>query len=173
MAVNSKQKGKSGELELAKKLREYGYDVRRSVQYNGKAEEGQPDLLGLPGIHVECKRTEALRLYDAVDQAKRDSAGTDRLPVVFHRKNNCEWVAIMPLDAFMQIYREYESSMALNEGKTVEKTILHFDGDYFKCPACENLLQEKQRYCDECGQKLLWKDDRNETKQIRRIEEGE
>ena len=42
MAINSKQKGKKGELELAKALRQYGYDVRRSVQYNGKAEEGQP-----------------------------------------------------------------------------------------------------------------------------------
>jgi Holliday junction resolvase len=116
MAINSKQKGKKGELELAKALREYGYDVRRSVQYNGKAEEGQPDLLGLPGIHVECKRTEKLKLYDAVDQAKRDSKGTGQLPVVFHRKNNCEWVAIMTLDDWMTIFREYEAGMTLKEG---------------------------------------------------------
>ena len=107
MAINSKKKGKTGELELAKKLREYGYDVRRSVQYNGKAEDGAADLVGLPGIHIECKRTEALRLYDAIDQAKRDATG--EIPVVFHRKNNCEWVAILPLDEFMQIYREYEA----------------------------------------------------------------
>lgn len=113
MAINSKRKGKSGENELARKLREYGYDVRRSVQYNGKAEEGQPDLVGLPGIHVECKRTEALRLYDAVDQAKRDSASTGDIPAVFHRKNNCEWVVILPLDEFMKIYREYEASQTL------------------------------------------------------------
>ena len=117
MATNGKRKGKSGELELAQKLREYGYDVRRSVQYNGKAEDGQPDLVGMPYIHVECKRTEALRLYDAVDQAKRDSQNTGNIPVVFHRKNNSEWVAILPLDEFMKIYREYEASMAmLGEG---------------------------------------------------------
>lgn len=117
MAINSKQKGKSGELELARKLREYGYDVRRSVQYNGKAEEGQPDLVGMPFLHVECKRTQALRLYDAVDQAKRDSQNTGDIPAVFHRKNNCEWVVILPLDEFMKIYREYEASQTLlNEG---------------------------------------------------------
>lgn len=103
MPINSKKKGKSGELELVRKLNEYGYKTRRSVQYNGKAEEGQPDLIGLPGVHIECKRTEALRLYDAVDQAKRDSKGD--LPAVFHRKNNCEWVVIMPLDAWMQLYK--------------------------------------------------------------------
>ena len=62
MAVNSKRKGKSGELELAAKLKGHGYDVRRSVQYNGKAEDGQADLLGLPGIHIECKRVENLNL---------------------------------------------------------------------------------------------------------------
>ena len=114
MAVNSKRKGKTGELELAKKLREYGYDVRRSVQYNGKAEEGQADLLGLPHIHIECKRTEALRLYDAVDQAKRDATGG--IPVVFHRKNNCEWLAIMPLDDWMTLYREFEAGRSGDDG---------------------------------------------------------
>ena len=113
MATNGKRKGKTGELELASKFREYGYDARRSVQYNGKAEEGQPDLVGIPYLHVECKRTESLRLYDAIDQAKRDSEGTETLPVVFHRKNNCEWVAIMPFDVFMALYREYETDMLL------------------------------------------------------------
>ena len=111
--VNSKQKGKNGELSLARKLREYGYYVRRSVQYNGKAEEGQPDLIGLPGVHVECKRTERLNLYDAVNQAKRDSESTGDLPAVFHRKNNCEWVVIMPLDAWVEVYREYGADIML------------------------------------------------------------
>ena len=109
MVVNSKRKGKTGELELARKLKEHGYDVRRSVQYNGKEEEGQADLLGLPGIHIECKRTEALRLYEAVDQAKRDSRGKNKIPIVFHRKNNCEWLAIMSVDDFMEIYKEWEA----------------------------------------------------------------
>ena len=120
MATNSKRKGKDGELELVRKLKEYGYSVRRSVQYNGKAEDGQPDLVGLPNIHVECKRTEKLSLYDAVGQAKRDSEGTQQLPVVFHRKNNCEWLAIMPMDVFMQIYNEYAARLAL-EGENNEK----------------------------------------------------
>lgn len=115
MTTNSKRKGKNGELELAKALRDHGYDVRRSVQYNGKAEDGQPDLVGMPGIHIECKRTEALRLYDAIDQAKRDSRVTGQLPTVFHRKNNCEWVTIMPLDAWMKLYKAYETNKRLED----------------------------------------------------------
>lgn len=115
MPVNSKRKGKDGELELACKLREHGYNVRRSVQYNGKEEDGQADLLGLPGIHIECKRTERLNLYEAVDQAKRDSKGKNQIPVVFHRRNKCQWLAIMPLDDFMKIYREWEAYQAQEE----------------------------------------------------------
>ena len=116
MAVNSKRKGKNGELELARKFKEYGYDARRSVQYNGKAEEGQPDLLGVPGIHIECKRTERLDLYGAVDQAKRDTKGD--IPVVFHRKNDCEWLAIMTFNDFVKIYAEFEAGQYLKEAES-------------------------------------------------------
>lgn len=122
MAVNSKQKGKGGELELVRKLKEHGYDVRRSVQYNGKKEEGQADLLGLPGIHIECKRTERLNLYEAISQAKRDSEGKEQIPVVFHRRNHCEWLAILTLDDFMNLYREYAADLWLKEHEQNEQT---------------------------------------------------
>lgn len=97
-------KGKTGELELCRKLKEYGFNVRRSVQYNGKADEGQADLIGLKGIHIEVKRTEKLNLYDAVEQAKRDTK--EGLPTVFHRRNNCEWLVIMPLNDWIKVYKE-------------------------------------------------------------------
>ena len=109
MAINSRQKGARGERELAKKFKEYGFDCRRGQQYSGI--EGE-DVIGLPGIHIECKRVERLNIYDAVDQAKRDSGKNDlpfgyNLPAVFHRKNNCEWLVTMTLDDWMEIYREW------------------------------------------------------------------
>ena len=108
--TNSKQKGKRGELECAKKLREYGFnEVRRSVQYNGKAEEGQPDLIGLPNIHIEVKRTERLKLYDAIEQTERDKK-EEELGVIFHKKNNCEWVCIMTFEDWIKLYKESEFS---------------------------------------------------------------
>lgn len=105
MAINSKRKGKTGELELAHKLKEYGYDAKRSVQYNGK--DGQADVVGLPHIHCEIKRVEKLNIYDAIAQAKRDAKGDDK-PAVFHRKNRCNWLVTMELDEFMEIYKAYE-----------------------------------------------------------------
>ena len=101
MAVNSKQKGAAGERELANLLKEYGYDTKRSVQYNGK--DGQADVIGLPHIHCEVKRVEKLNLYNAMDQAKRDAKNGD-LPAVFHRKNRCNWMVSMELKDFMKIY---------------------------------------------------------------------
>lgn len=104
--MNSKQKGKRGELELVRKLKEHGFNTRRSVQYNGKADEGEADLKGLDGIHIECKRVEKLNLYDAMAQASHD-ANDGELPTVFHRKNNCEWLVTMKLDDWVKLYREF------------------------------------------------------------------
>lgn len=36
-------------------------------------------------------------------------AKDDELPAVFHKKNNCEILVTMPLDVFMDIYREWEA----------------------------------------------------------------
>lgn len=104
--MNSRRKGKEGENELAKVLREYGYDTHRGVQYHGGPDS--PDVVGLPGIHIECKRVEKLNIYDAISQAKRDAGIL--LRAVFHRKNNCEWLVTMPLEDWMVIYREWEAS---------------------------------------------------------------
>ena len=104
--INSRSKGKKGELELAKKLREYGYDCRRGQQYCGA--NGDADVVGLPGIHIECKRVERLDLYGAMAQAMADSK--DKTPVVIHRKNHCDWLVTMRLADWIEIYREWEAS---------------------------------------------------------------
>lgn len=103
--MNSKQKGAKGERELARKLKEYGYDCRRGQQYCGA--NGDADVVGLPKIHIECKRVERLNLYDAMAQAKHD-AKPDELPAVFHRKNHCEWLVTLTLDDFIELYKEWE-----------------------------------------------------------------
>lgn len=106
--INSKQKGAAGERELASKLREHGYECRRGQQYSGA--NGDADVIGLKGIHIEVKRVEHLNLENAVTQASRD-AREEELPAVFHRKNNCEWLVTMKLNDWIQIYREWEAGM--------------------------------------------------------------
>lgn len=100
---NGRQKGKKGELELAHVLRDYGYDTRRGQQYCGA--NGDADVVGLPGVHIECKRVERLNLEDAVAQAQRD-AKLDEMPVVMHRRNRGQWMVTMPLADWMELYKE-------------------------------------------------------------------
>jgi Holliday junction resolvase len=111
MGKASREKGKRGERELAAHLREFGYDSRRGQQYCGG--NGDADVIGLPGIHIECKRVEKLSLTDAMTQAIRDSTGKDKLPAVFHRKNREGWMVTMRLEDWIEIYREWEAGMDL------------------------------------------------------------
>lgn len=103
MAINSKRKGKVAEIEIAHILQERGYDARRSQQFCGS--NGDADVVGLPGVHIEVKRTESLSLYKALEQSKND-ARDNEIPVVFHRKNHQKWVAIMELENFLNMYEE-------------------------------------------------------------------
>lgn len=101
--VNSRAKGAGGEREIAKKLREYGYDARRGQQFSGA--NGDADVVGLPNVHLEIKRVERLNLYDAMAQSVHD-AREGEVPVVMHRKNKCEWLVTMRFDEWMQMYKE-------------------------------------------------------------------
>ena len=112
MAVNSKQKGARFERLLASKFRDYGYDdARRTAQYCGNTGDAS-DVVGLPGIHIEAKHQEKMCLYDWIEQAKRDvkASDEDKIPVVFHKKNNAEILVTMRFDDWMQIYKEWQNS---------------------------------------------------------------
>ena len=100
--TNSKQKGARGERELSSKLKEYGYKTRRGQQYCGA--NGDADVVGLPGIHIECKRVERLNIYDAISQAKSDKKENE-LGAVFHRKDRSEWLVTMTLYEWMKLYK--------------------------------------------------------------------
>ena len=107
MGKASRDKGKRGELEISHILQEHGYPARRSVQFNGW--QGEADVIGVDGIHIEVKRVERLNIDAAMDQSKRDAKG-DEIPVVFHRRNNREWLATLPLDDFIRIYQQVHNN---------------------------------------------------------------
>lgn len=102
MAKNSRAKGKRGELELAAKLRTHGFDARRGRQYRGGGDS--PDVVGLPGVHIECKRVQSLNIEKAMAQSRRDAEGTGEVPVVMHRRDREGWKVTMDLDEFMNLY---------------------------------------------------------------------
>ena len=102
MGQFSRDKGKNGERELAREFsKALGVKARRGVQFQGSPDS--PDVItDIPEIHIECKRTEQFRLYESLNQAI-DDAGTNKIPLVCHRKNLQPWVVVLRLDDLKQL----------------------------------------------------------------------
>lgn len=101
--MNSNQKGKRGERDAAKFLREHGFEARRGQQFSGGGDS--PDVVhSIPGVHIEVKRTERFRLYAALEQAIED-AGPDDTPVVMHRQNGKPWVVVLDAEEFFSLLK--------------------------------------------------------------------
>jgi len=108
---NSRSKGKVGELEFAHFLSDRGLGARRGQQFSGGTDS--PDVVceGLPGVHFEVKRVEAGNPYKWLEQAQRD-AGLEKLPVVAHRKNGKDWVAIVPMQVMIDLLVQKQWSVS-------------------------------------------------------------
>jgi hypothetical protein len=97
----SRDKGARGEREVRDVFNRYGYRAKRGCQHKGGP--GTPDVElsdVLREVHLESKRSEGLCIYPALDQARRDAGG--KIPIVVHRRNGKEWVAILPLELFIE-----------------------------------------------------------------------
>lgn len=102
MSRSQQRKGADGERELAALLRGHGYDVERG----GSLSFGEvPDLMGLPGVHIEVKRRERLNVGEAMAQAIRDAERfQDGAPTLFHRRNRSPWLVTMRVQDWMKLY---------------------------------------------------------------------
>lgn len=103
MSKGAQRKGSRGEKELSTILNYYGFDT----EPGGSQTFGTvPDLTGLPGIHIECKRQERLNVPAAMQQAERDSDKFhDGKPAVFHRRNRGPWYVTMRLTDWIELYK--------------------------------------------------------------------
>src|SRR5271156_278993 len=100
--INSKQKGKRGELEFASLLRSFGYTARRGQQFKGT--EDSPDIScpELP-FHYECKRTERINIRKSYLQACRD--GGNHVPIVCFRGSREPWMVTLSAEDFLNIIK--------------------------------------------------------------------
>jgi Holliday junction resolvase len=99
----SQRKGRTAERELSEVLRGYGYEARpgRPVSFGA-----EPDVIALPGLHIECKRCERLQLPAWFEQSERDAQRMgDGSPVVIFRRNRKPWMIALKLEDFMRYYK--------------------------------------------------------------------
>lgn len=103
MGKSEQRKGRRAEIELCHILAGYGYDMRpgKTVSFGT-----EPDVMGLPGIHIEVKRRDKTDIAAALKQAAADAEKFgDGLPTVFTRGNREKWRVVMALDDFLKLYQ--------------------------------------------------------------------
>ena len=103
MGAKSQRKGRQAELELCRILQQYGCGARpgQAVSFGST-----PDVVGLPGVHIEVKRCEKLNLSAAMQQAVEDACRfRDGAPAVFHRRSRQPWLVTMRLTDWLALYQ--------------------------------------------------------------------
>lgn len=112
--MNSKQKGKRGELYVVREFKKAGYECNRTAQFKGNTGRAD-DIEGIDYIHAEVKFVEKLNINVAMDQAVRDSQASERdaMPTVFHKKNYGDLLVTMRFEDWLKLYNEYYSGMKL------------------------------------------------------------
>lgn len=105
--VNSRQKGKRGELAFRDLLRERGYvEARRGQQFAGGPDS--PDVVGGPeGFHFEVKFRETHQPWEAMAQAEKERSRFD-VPVVAMKKNGKQWLIVLREEDFFRLLRRAE-----------------------------------------------------------------
>ena len=115
MGRTQQRKGRGGELELCRILNAAGLPVSpgEPVSFGGT-----PDIAGLPGVHIECKRVERLNLRAAMEQAERDADSFgDGSPAVFHRQNRKPWLVTMKLEDWLELYKRGGVGLCTTHGE--------------------------------------------------------
>lgn len=92
MGSMQRTKGAAGERELAELLRRLGITAERSAR-NG-VDRAEDIMHGIVGVHIECKRVEALNISKAMKQAT--AAAGKKIPTVWHRRSRENWLVTIP-----------------------------------------------------------------------------
>ena len=106
MARSQRDKGARGERLWRDVCRAEGFpEVERGGQLYQRGSQ-IADVVGLPGIHIECKFVERLNVRQAMEQSERDTAPGD-LPMVAHKASRKEWLVTMRAVDWFKLYRAY------------------------------------------------------------------
>lgn len=102
MGSKERNKGARGELMLRDKINAHGFDVHRGFTFHHES-----DVVGLPGIHIECKFVEKLNVRGAYKQATEEAEKRqDGEPAVFWKKSREKWLTIVDSDFFLELLKK-------------------------------------------------------------------
>lgn len=104
MGKASQRKGRRAEAEFSELLNSYGFSTQPGQPLSfGK----MPDVIGMPGIHLEIKRHEKTSLTEWLRQSQTDADKFhDGIPLVAHRRSRQPWIISMTVENFIQLYKK-------------------------------------------------------------------
>ena len=92
----------------------FGSVVRRGLQYRDGADA--PDVVGVPGWWIECKKGRRPDPLGALRQAIAAASGATMRPVAICREDGREPTATLLLVDFMMLLRQVHGSVASDRG---------------------------------------------------------
>ena len=117
--INSRAKGKTGELEIVKLLcDELGVDATRN--WREQAAVGGSDILGVPGWAIEVKRQ---KKFDASwwQQTAEQAARADLDPVLLYRLDRKPWMARCCICSIVTGYGHFQIEMGIMDWITIAR----------------------------------------------------
>lgn len=103
MSINSRSKGKRAELEVVHHFNAGGFDCWRTPNSGGLS-HSKGDINGVPGLHIEVKNVQQVRIQDWIAQAEGDCTAID-VPVVVWRTTRHPWRVDIALEEFIPIWK--------------------------------------------------------------------
>lgn len=97
----SRDKGHKYEREIAKELRELGFEYVETSRYaSRKLDNAKVDIYGMPMFNVQCKAVESLSAPHGLLKQMPDD---ENYNVVFNKKNNKGTIVVMMKEDFYEI----------------------------------------------------------------------
>lgn len=123
MSINSKQKGSRYERLACKKLKELGYEARRSQQYQGRRVRGAGDLhTNIPNIRIEVKggyndfNLTSSVVKDWVDTAIKETPEGQEIFIMW-KKSRMDWVGIIRYGNGYAAFTDLQKAIDIANGK--------------------------------------------------------
>ena len=154
MGKFSRDKGKRGERATANEIKAafpWLTDVKRGLQSRGGGSE-VPDVVGVPGLHIEVKAGKLPNPRAALKQAKEDCDPVT-YPVAVIRDNRCQPFVCMDWEDFLAVIapwlkdRQWDSTKATTDPPAGGQARPGGSTTGVEKPTCKKGLSVKSQKC--------------------------
>jgi Holliday junction resolvase len=107
VSATERRKGKEGELEVVRILRDHGWpQAERTAR--GVSQDGRGDIANGPlQAHLEVRRRERINIWGCLEDAERGAAEGET-PMLVFRRSRGRWYVALPLEELLPLLLAFE-----------------------------------------------------------------